>query len=134
MAMQMQVSGAVALVTGEPRERQTYSGSGESRTVAGRATDAAGRPVSGVSAVVVGDSVGLVADATVLLPDAQMTGLMPGAVIRLDGDLSMRLVGGDYGSVRATFTGERLTPLGDGVAALRAMGEKAGKSETGRAA
>ena len=112
MAIDLQLSSVVALVTSEPREKQVYDGRGEDRKVRGRFTDAEGRPVSMVSAVVMADPVGMLGEAMVQLPDVQMTGLVPGAVIRVEGTITARLAGGDYGSVRATVTGERLTPIG----------------------
>ncbi len=48
----------------------------------------------------------------VQLPDLQMTGLVPGAVIRVEGTITARLAGGDYAAIRATVTGERVVPLG----------------------
>ena len=68
--------------------------------------------MSMVSAVVMADPVGMLGEAMVQLPDVQMTGLVPGAVIRVEGTITARLAGGDYGAVRATITGERLTPIG----------------------
>ena len=112
MAIELQLSSVVALVTSEPREKQVYDGRGEDRKVRGRFTDAEGRPVSMVSAVVMADPVGMLGEAMVQLPDVQMTGLVPGAVIRVEGTITARLAGGDYGAVRATITGERLTPIG----------------------
>ena len=47
--------------------------------------DAAGRPVSVVTAVVIAEPIGLLPDAQVQLPDIQMTGLVPGAVVRIEG-------------------------------------------------
>ena len=112
MAIELQLSSVVALVTSEPREKQIYDGRGEDRKARGRFTDAEGRPVSMVSAVVMADPVGMLGEAMVQLPDVQMTGLVPGAVIRVEGTITARLAGGDYGAVRATVTGERLTPIG----------------------
>src|SRR5256885_11783527 len=83
VAFELQVSSVTALVTSEPRERQIYDGRGDDRRVKGRFTDPAGRPVSTVNAVVVAEPVGLLPDAQVQLPDIQMTGLVPGAVIRV---------------------------------------------------
>ena len=112
MAIELQLSSVVALVTSEPREKQVYDGRGEDRKARGRFTDAEGRPVSMVSAVVMADPVGMLGEAMVQLPDVQMTGLVPAAVIRVEGTITARLAGGDYGAVRATVTGERLSPLG----------------------
>ena len=112
MAIELQLSSVVALVTSEPREKQIYDGRGDDRKARGRFTDAEGRPVSMVSAVVMADPVGMLGEAMVQLPDIQMTGLVPGAVIRVEGTITARLAGGDYGAVRATVTGERLSPLG----------------------
>ena len=112
MAIELQVSSVTALVTGEPRERQAYEGRGDDRKAKGRVTDTLGRPLSSASAVVWAEPIGLLPDATVQLPDVQMTGLVPGAVVRLDGALSVRLAGGDYAAIRATVTGERIEPLG----------------------
>lgn len=112
MAIELQLSSVVALVTSEPREKQIYEGRGDDRKARGRFTDADGRPVSMVSAVVLANPLGMLGDATVQLPDLQMTGLIPGAVIRVEGTLTARLSGGDYAAIRATITGERVTPLG----------------------
>jgi hypothetical protein len=56
-------------------------------------------------------------------------------VIRVDGQLSVRLAGGDYAAIRATVTGERVEPLGqwsDWIAT--AVGGKGGKAGESRAA
>lgn len=112
MAIELQVASVTALVTSGPRERQLYEGRGDDRKSKGRFTDPEGRPVSTVSAVVMADPVGLLADATVQLPDIQAAGLLPGAVVRVEGSITVRLTGGDYAAIRATVTGERVTPLG----------------------
>ena len=122
----------VALVTSEPREKQVYDGRGDDRKVKGRFTDAEGRPVSMVSAVVMAEPVGML-EAMVQLPDVQMTGLAPGAVIRVEGTITARLAGGEYGSIRATVTGERLTPIGQWAEWI-AQARTAGKSADSRAA
>ena len=85
MAIELQVSSVTALVTSEPRERQIYDGRGDNRTIKGRFTDVEGRPVSTVNAVVVAEPVGLLPDAQVQLPDIQAKGLVPGAVVRVEG-------------------------------------------------
>ena len=113
MAIEVEIGSAAALVTGEARERKLYEGTGDSRRITGRATDDSGRPLSVADAVVITDSLGLLGDAQVQLPDIQMTGLKPGMVIQLEGRLSVRLAGGDYGSIRSAVTAERLSPLGD---------------------
>src|SRR3954468_1233151 len=112
MAIELPLTSVVALVTSEPRERQIYDGRGDDRRARGRFTDSEGRPVSSVSAVVVAEPLGMLGDATVQLPDLQMTGLVPGAVIRVEGTITARLSGGDYAAIRATITGERVVPLG----------------------
>lgn len=113
MAIELQLSNAQALITGEPRERQLYDGRGDDRRVKGRATDEMGRPVSSVSAVVIADPMGLLPEAQVQLPDVEAAGLKPGMVITIDGRISARLAGGDYASIRTTITGERMTLVGD---------------------
>ena len=78
--------------------------------------------MSTVNAVVVAEPVGLLPDAQVQLPDIQATGLVPGAVVRIEGSTTARLTGGDYAAIRAIVTGERVTPLGqwtDWIAAQR---------------
>ena len=70
------------------------------------------RPVTSVTAVVVAEPLGLLGDATVQLPDVQAAGLVPGAVVRIEGQTTARLSGGDYAAIRSTVTGERVTPLG----------------------
>ena len=132
MAIELQLSSVVALVTSEPREKQIYDGRGEDRKVKGRFTDAEGRPVSMVSAVVMAEPVGML-EAMVQLPDVQMTGLVPGAVIRVEGTITARLAGGEYGSIRATVTGERLTPIGQWAEWI-AQARPAGKATDSRAA
>ena len=132
MAIELQLSSVVALVTSEPREKQIYDGRGEDRKVKGRFTDAEGRPVSMVSAVVMAEPVGML-EAMVQLPDVQMTGLVPGAVIRVEGTITARLAGGEYGSIRATVTGERLTPIGQWAEWI-AQAHPAGKATDSRAA
>ena len=117
-------AGVVALVLSDPRERSAYTGTGDARQVTGRALDGEGRPLSAFSALLVGESLGLIGDATVQVPDSQVTGLEAGAAVRLDGSASMRFIGGDYGAVRATVTAERLSPLGDGQAALIGLGQR----------
>ena len=128
MAIELQLSSVVALVTSEPREKQVYEGRGDDRKARGRFTDTEGRPVSAVSAVVMADPLGMLGDAMVQLPDLQMTGLVPGAVIRVEGTITARLAGGDYAAIRATVTGERVVPLGhwaDWIAQARPAGKPA---------
>ena len=134
MAIELQLSAVTALVTSEPRERQVYSGRGDDRKSMGRFTDSEGRPVSTVSAVVLAEPLGLLADAQVQLPDVQMTGLVPGAVIRVEGVTTARLAGGDYAAVRATVTGERQTPLGHWTEWVTAAQARATKPADSRAA
>lgn len=112
MAIELEIQSATALVIGEVREKKIYKGRGDQRVAAGRATDSEGRPVSTVNAVVIAEPLGLLGDAQVSLPDVQMSGLEPGAAIRLEGRLSVRLSGREYGAIGAAVTGERLTPLG----------------------
>lgn len=127
MAMNVDLKSALALVVSEARERQTYTGTGDARVVSGRLVDVAGRPLSGCSALVLTDAFGLASDAAVLVPDSQIAALVPGSVVRLDGELHARLVGGDYGSIRTTVTAERVTPLGDAAQILRGLADKAPK-------
>lgn len=134
MAMNVDLKSALALVVSEARERQTYSGTGDARVVTGRLLDVAGRPLSGCSALVLTDAFGLASDAAVLVPDSQVAALIPGSVVRLDGDLHARLVGGDYGSIRTTVTAERVTPLGDAAQILQGLADKAPKPNENRAA
>ena len=134
MAIELQVTSVTALVTSEPRERQIYDGRGDDRRVKGRFLDGAGRPVSVVSAVVVADPVGLLPDAQVQLPDVQMTGLVPGAVVRIEGATTARLSGGDYAAIRSTVTGERITPLGHWTEWIAAAASRSGKPSETRAA
>ena len=112
MAIELRVTSVTALVTGEPRERQVYQGQGDARRVVGRFTDADGRPLSAVSAVVVAEPLGLLGDATVLLPDMQAAGLQMGSVVRVEGNTTARLAGGDFAAIRTSITGERVTPVG----------------------
>ena len=111
MAIELQVVSVTALVLSEPRERQVYEGRGDDRVAKGRAVDGSGRPLSSVSAVVLAEPIGLLPDATVQLPDSQVTVLVPGAVVGVEGGLSVRLAGGDYGAVRAAVAGGRGEPL-----------------------
>src|SRR3954452_13979226 len=131
MAIELEVQSALALVTGEVREKQIYKGRGDAREVAGRFTDADGRPVSVVHAVVVCEPLGLLGDAQEQLPDVQMTGLVAGAAIRLEGRLSVRLSGRDFGAIGAVVTGERLTPIGNFVEWTTSAGS--GKKAAGEA-
>src|SRR3954468_9554216 len=133
MAIELPLTSVVALVTSEPRERQIYDGRGDDGKARGRFTDGEGRPVSSVSAVVVAEPLGMLGDATVQLPDLQMTGLVPGAVIRVEGTLTARLAGGDYAAIRATITGERVVPLGHWTEWI-AQTRPAGKPADSRAA
>jgi hypothetical protein len=130
MAIELQVSSVTALVTSEPRERQIYDGRGDNRTVKGRFTDAEGRPVSTVNAVVVAEPVGLLPDAQVQLPDIQAKGLVPGAVVRVEGSTMARLTGGDFAAIRAVVTGERVTPLGQWTDWITAQGRAVKPAET----
>ena len=134
MAIELQVTSVTALVTSEPRERQIYDGRGDDRKVKGRYLDVAGRPVSVVNAVVIAEPVGLLPDAQVQLPDIQMTGLVPGAVVRIEGSTTARLTGGDYAAIRATVTGERVTPLGQWTEWIAAAAGRTGKTSDTRAA
>lgn len=112
MAIEVQVTSVTALVTGEPREKQIYQGKGDDRKAVGRASDSEGRPVSTVQAVVLCEPLGLLGDASVLLPDMQAAGLLPGAIVRVEGTTTARLAGAEFAAIRATITGERVTPLG----------------------
>ena len=112
MAIELRVTSVTALVTGEPRERQVYQGQGDARRVVGRFTDADGRPLSAIPAVVVAEPLGMLGDATVLLPDMQASGLQMGSVVRVEGNTTARLSGGDFAAIRAAITGERVTPVG----------------------
>jgi hypothetical protein len=135
MAIELQVVSVTALVLSEPRERQVYEGRGDDRKSKGRVVDGSGRPLSSVSAVVLAEPIGLLPDATVQLPDSQVTGLVPGAVVRVEGGLMVRLAGGDFAAIRATVTGERVEPLGrwaDWIGS--AVNGKSGKSGEPRAA
>jgi hypothetical protein len=135
MAIELQVVSVTALVLSEPRERQMYEGRGDDRKSKGRVVDGSGRPLSSVSAVVLAEPIGLLPDATVQLPDSQMTGLVPGAVVRVEGGLMVRLAGGDFAAIRATVTGERIEPLGrwaDWIGS--AVNGKSGKAGEPRAA
>jgi len=134
MAIELQVSSVVALVTSEPRERQMYEGRGDDRKAKGRVVDVHGRPLSAVTAVVMAEPIGLLPDAQLQLPDLQMTGLMPGAVVRIEGNLTARLAGGDYASIRATVTGERIEPLGQWADWIAAGANGKGKPGEARAA
>jgi hypothetical protein len=135
MAIEVQLSTVTALVTSEPRERQVYEGRGDDRKAKGRVTDLSGRPLSSVTAVVLAEPIGLLPDASVQLPDSQMTGLVPGAVVRVEGGLSVRLAGGDYAAIRATVTGERVEPLGQWSDWINtAVGGKGAKAGEPRAA
>lgn len=132
MAIEVQVSSVTALVFGEVKEKQIWQGSGDDAKAVGRLTDAEGRPVSGVPAIVMAEPLGMLGVATVLLPDLQMTGLEPGAIIRVEGATTAKLAGGDFASIRAVVTGERMTPIGrwqDWIAQARPA-----KSGEGRAA
>src|SRR5918997_1225096 len=134
MAIELQVTSVTALVTSEPRERQIYDGRGDDRKVKGRFVDGSGRPVSVVSAGGVAEPGGLLSDAQLQLPDIQMTGLVPGAVVRIEGATTARLSGGDYGAIRATVTGERITPLGQWVEWIASQSGRTGKPSETRAA
>ena len=132
MAIEVQVSSVTALVVSGPKERQIYEGRGDDKKAKGRATDAEGRPVSVVSAVVLCEPLGMLPDAPVQLPDIQ-AGLVPGAVVRIEGSTTARLTGGDYAAIRATMTGERVTPLGQWAEWIATAGPS-GKPSESRAA
>ena len=134
MAIELQVSSVTALVTSEPRPRQIYEGQGTDRKSKGRVVDAEGRPLSGFTAVVLAEPLGMLADAQVLLPDIQMTGLVVGAVVKVEGATTARLAGGDFSAIRATVTGERVTPLGHWVEWIAAGAGRGGKPSETRAA
>lgn len=132
MAIEVQVSSVTALVFGEVKEKQIWQGNGDDAKAVGRLVDAEGRPLSGVPAVVTAEPLGMLGVATVLLPDLQAAGLVPGAIVRVEGATTAKLAGGDFSSIRATVTGERVTPIGrwqDWIAQARPA-----KSGEGRAA
>lgn len=134
MAIELQVASVVALVTSEPRERKTFEGRDENRRETGRLVDGQGRPLSSVTAVLLVEPLGLLPDAQLQLPDLQMTGLRAGAVVRVEGQLTVRLAGADYAAIRTTVTGERIEPLGQWVDWIAtALGGK-GKAGEPRAA
>ena len=89
--------------------------------------------MSTVNAVVVAEPVGMLPDAQVQLPDIQAKGLVPGAVVRVEGSTVARLTGGDFAAIRAVVTGERVTPLGQWTDWITAQG-RAGKPAETRAA
>lgn len=134
MAIEIPVTSVTALITGEPRERQLYEGRGDDRKAKGRATDSEGRPVTAVTAVVVAEPLGLLGDATVQLPDVQAAGLVPGAVVRIEGQTTARLSGGDYAAIRTTVTGERVTPLGHWVEWVASAGRPGKPADARQAA
>ena len=114
MAIEVQVSSVIALVTGEAKEKQIWQGQGDNKKSVGRFVDGEGRPVSTVPAVVIADPLGLLGDAKVQLPDMQAAGLVPGAIIRVEGTtLVTRLTGAEFSVIYATVMGgERVTPIG----------------------
>lgn len=106
MAMSVGIGKTIRLFTTQaPRQAQTYEGSGESRRVVGRLTNAAGELLSRVSVVAATPTMGLLGDATLELPDSMAETIHPGDFVEVNGDLSARLVGGDFGAVRATIQG-----------------------------
>ena len=125
MALQMRLVSAVALVTGEVKEKHRYIGQGDKQQNAGRKTDHEGRPLSSVSAVGFADPGGGGGEAKGLLPDMQLVGVAAGAAIRLEGELLLRLSGRDFSAIAAEGTAERMTPVGPGVDwATAAAGKK----------
>jgi hypothetical protein len=112
MAIELQVTSVTALVTGEPRERHIWQGKGDDKVAVGRVTDGEGRPLSAFPAVVVAAPLGLLGDASVVIPDMQAANLALGTVVRVEGITTARLAGGDFAAIRATVTGERITPVG----------------------
>lgn len=102
-----------AFITADPRPAQAYEGSGDSRRVVGRLTNTAGEPVSRVSIVAATPALGLLGDATLEVPDTAAEVVRSGDFIEVGGDLSARLVGGDFGTVRATIQGtQSVKPIG----------------------
>jgi hypothetical protein len=83
--------------------------------------------------VVVAEPVGLLPDAQVQLPDIQMTGLVPGAAIRVEGSTTARLARGDFAAIWVVVTGERAMPLGQWTDWVTAQGRasKPGSRECG---
>jgi hypothetical protein len=112
MAIELRVTSVTVLVTGEPREKQIWQGRGDDSKPVGRLTDVEGRPLSAVPAVVLAEPLGMLGDATVLLPDMQVAGLVPGAIVRVEGNTTARISGGEHFAIRASITGERVTPVG----------------------
>lgn len=134
MSMDLTVTEALAIVTSVGRERKAYTGSGDNRVETGRLMDESGRALSGCSALLVTDTFGIAGEAAVVVRDSQVAALQIGSIVRLDGHLRARLVGGDFGSIRTTLMAERVTPLGDGIAILRDLASKSPKSTENRQA
>lgn len=130
MALQMKLASAIAMVTGEAREKNLYAGQGDQQQKVGRKTDRDGRPLSSVAALVIAEPVGVLDNATVLLPDLQLAGIAPHTAIRLEGELVLMLRGKEYSVIASELTAERMTPLGSWVewveaaAAAAAAGKK----------
>ena len=103
--MQIQIHGMSAIVTSRPTERQEYEGKGEQRKVIGRLRDSEGRALSGASVVVITQEVGMVSDGTIYVPDGVAMKLVEGTVVSVPGTAVLRMMGGDYGSIRGSVTG-----------------------------
>ena len=135
MAIEVQVSAVTVLVTSEPKERMTYEYQGDKKVPKGRLADADGRPLTGVSAVVVCEPLGMLGEAQVLLPDVQARALAMGAIVRVEGShVVAKLTGGDFASIRATITGERVSPVGQWLEWVAGAGRPSGKPSDTRAA
>jgi len=120
MALRMKLQAAIAMVTGEVKEKDLYAGSGDKQQKVGRRTDRDGRPLSAVSALVIAEPIGVVDNASVLLPDLQLAGMEPGTAIRLEGELDLVLKGKEFSVITAELTAERMTPLGSWVEWVKA--------------
>lgn len=106
MAMSVPLGKSIRVfATSDPRQAQAYEGSGDSRRVVGRLTNSAGEPLSRVSIVAATPTMGLLGDATLEAPDTVLEAVPSGSFCEVAGDLSARLVGGDFGTVRATVQG-----------------------------
>lgn len=123
-----------ALVIGKAAQKWEYDRlpDGESQRSDRRKTNEAGHEVSGVPVVADLPLVGM-GTATLLAPDSQLAEVEPGALMTFTGaEATVRP--GDFGQVKVTLSAERITPAGDGIAALEAATKSASNTGAGKAA
>lgn len=106
-----------------PRQRYGLKADG-TRGAIGVEIDVAGTPMAQFGGALIGGPTGYAAEATIAAPAPLLADLPPaGTLVELTGNLVLRMVGGDFGSIRLTVLGVTgIRPLGSAVEVLNSVG------------